>query len=337
MKAITNIKPFIFGISSCSLNEKEKDLFTKNPVSGFILFRRNIESLEQLQSLIKDLKSLYEDRDVPIFVDQEGGRVLRIKPPIAQKLYEPAGYFANMYDQDQEKALKETKQNYYELTKELIGFGISSPLAPVCDIRYEDASNVIGNRSFGNTESKVISLASAAIEGILEAKGLPCIKHMPGHGRTTKDSHHHLPFVEASLEDLEKTDFKVFKDLSSKHPEIWAMTAHVVYNVLDESLPVTLSKSAITYIREVMGFKGILVSDAIEMKALHQHVEQQVDNIPENLEIGERIVTDQNTNDKEQFIHSLCEVARQTLDAGCDLVFHCTGDIDQMTALCEMV
>lgn len=337
MKVTTKIKPFIFGISNKSLNAKEKELFTKNPVSGFILFRRNIESSEQLQSLIQELKSLYEDRDVPIFVDQEGGRVARIKPPIAQKLYEPAGYFADMYDRDPEAAIAATKQNYYELTSELVGLGISGPLAPVCDIRYDGASDVIGDRSFGNTESKVTALANVAIQGIIEANGTPCIKHMPGHGRTATDSHHHLPFVEASLEELEKSDFKVFKDLSSMYPGIWAMTAHVLYNALDEHLPVTLSKKAINYIRNEIGFKGILVSDAIEMKALHQHITRQTANHSESTEIGERIIHDQNAITKEQFIQSLCNVAEQTLDAGCDLVFHCTGDIDEMTALCEVV
>jgi beta-glucosidase len=330
------IKPFIFGISGSFLKDDEISLFVNNPVAGFILFKRNIESLEQLRSLINDLKSIYPDRDVPIFVDQEGGRVARIEPPLAQKLYQPAGYFADMYGRDKEEALKATKQNYHELTAELISLGISGPLAPVCDIRYEGASDVIGDRSFGDTAEKVIPLASAAIDGILGVGGKACIKHIPGHGRAATDSHHHLPFIETSLEELEKSDFKIFKDLSEKYPDIWAMTAHIVYNALDEKVPVTLSKKAINYIRDVIGFKGTLVSDAIEMKALHSHIFEQKQSNAEAHEIGERIIHSEDINSK-QFIQSLCTVAKQTLDSGCDLVFHCTGDINEMTALCDTI
>jgi beta-glucosidase len=329
------IKPFIFGISGTKLTEDELNLFKTHQVFGFILFKRNIESSDQLSHLVHSLKELYQNRDVPIFVDQEGGRVSRIKPPIASKLYESAANFGNIYDHDKTKALEATKQNYCELTSELISFGINGPLAPVCDIRYQGADDVIGDRSFGDSTRKVIDLANSAISGICDAGGIACIKHIPGHGRSTKDSHHHLPFIDASLEELEKSDFMVFKELSRMNDDsLWAMTAHIVYNALDKTLPVTLSKVAINYIRNVIGFKGKLVSDAIEMKALHEHI--FATNIPniENNEIGERIY--HNANVKE-FIDSLCLVAQKTLDAGCDLVFHCTGDIQEMTALCESV
>ena len=338
-KSSTKTLPFIFGINGTKLREAEKTLFSKYQIHGFILFRRNIEATEQLTLLISELKELYPDRGVPIFVDQEGGRVARIKWPIIEKKegYPSAQYFGDLYDsKGKEIAISETYKNYFELASDLARLGINGTFAPVCDIRYAGADNVIGDRSFGETPDKVIALAGAAIEGIKGAGRFYCMKHIPGNGRGMVDPHFALPLVDTPIRELEATDFRVFQELSKLHPDAWAMTAHIIYTALDGAAPVTISKPAIDYIRNTIGFKGTLVTDAIEMKALHTHLkkQKQVDK-QRNLEIGEKIDYEQSQDDKALFIKNLCEVADLSLKAGCDLVLHCTGDIDEMTALCD--
>jgi beta-glucosidase len=311
------IKPVIFGISGTSLTNQELNFFTENQIYGFILFNRNIESTSQLLSLVDNIKNIYPDRIVPIFVDQEGGRVARLRPPIAEKEYPSAESFAKIYDiEGKDAAIDAVKINYSDLMNELKTFGISSPCAPVADLRYSYTDNVIGNRSFGDDVEKVVTLCSSAAEAIEECGGIAIIKHIPGHGRAICDSHYELPRVTATLEDLNKTDFEVFRRLSNNEKVKWAMTAHIVFDALDNNLPVTLSKKAIDFIRSEIGFKGVLVSDAIEMHALHSNV---------------------NIEDKEAFSFSLASVARQSLEAGCDIVLHCTGDMSQMIAILEAI
>lgn len=311
------IKPVIFGISGTSLTNQELVFFTENPIYGFILFKRNIESKSQLLSLVDSIKNIYPNRIPPIFVDQEGGMVARIRPPLAKKEYLPAESFSKIYDNEgKDAAIKAVKINYSELMNELKGFGISSPCAPVADLRYSYTDDVIGNRSFGDDIEKVVSLCNAAVDGIEEFGGVAIIKHIPGHGRATCDSHHELPRVTATLEELNRTDFEVFRRLSNNEKVKWAMTAHIVFNALDEDLPVTLSKKAIAFIRSEIGFKGLLVSDAIEMHALHSNI---------------------NIEDKKAFSTSLTHVARQSLDAGCDIILHCTADMSEMVAILEVI
>ncbi len=261
-------KPVIFGIKSTLLSKKEVKLFKDNNVFGFILFSRNIESRNQVIELTKSLKNLYPERDVPIFIDQEGGRVARIKPPIIDNLYPPANYFASLYDQDKSLAINQVQDNYTELMADLKSLNIDSPCAPVCDILYSDGDNVIGDRSFGDNVDKVIDLCQGAINGIHHSGGLPFIKHIPGHGRATVDSHFELPIIRTGLEELEATDFKIFKTLAAKN-DVWGMTAHIIYTALDPDNTITTSPIAIDYIRNKLKFKGNLVSDDLCMYALH--------------------------------------------------------------------
>lgn len=291
------ILPVIIGIASTKLSEAEKELFTKYPVYGFILFERNLVGLDrqQLIDLNKSLKDLYPDRDadsVKIFVDQEGGRVARIKPPLAQEKYPAANYFAELYQNSTKREAKqECHDNYLKIMKEAKELGFDSLCAPVCDLHFKGASDVIGDRSFGSDPLQVIELAGAAIEGIRNAGGIPFIKHIPGHGRALVDSHYQLPHVDVELEELDEKDFLPFKELAARYnlgsdsrdsidetdrpkSDLWGMTAHIIYKCIDADTPLTLSKKGIDYIRENI-FNGIIVSDDIGMLALHGEIGQR--------------------------------------------------------------
>lgn len=357
--------PIIFGTSSTRLLQEEIDLFSTHKAAGFILFSRNIESKHQVFELTQELRGLYPDRRIPIFTDQEGGRVARIKPPVAARFYPSAEHFSNIYDKDRLRAKLELKANYIQLMSELKEFGIDSPCAPVCDLSFEGANDVIGDRSFGNTPEKVIDLCKSVIAGIQHCGGLPFIKHIPGHGRAFVDSHFDLPIVNTPLQELEASDFKVFKELSLE--KVWAMTAHIVYTSIDPLQPATLSKKIIDYIRNDIGFKGKLVSDDLCMYALHGEVGKKRSTLKKVIKLAESDLewrTDysetlkelfdiniyQITNlaitelckkklaqSKAEFLASLTEVTKMTLDAGCDLALHCSGDIDEMRTICNVL
>ena len=359
------IKPLIFGVASTSLSEEEVQLFQKYEAVGFILFSRNIESKHQVIALTQSLKNLYPKRNVPILIDQEGGRVARIKPPIAQHLYPCGEHFSTIYAEDKARARHELKANYTTLMAELKAMGIDSPCAPVCDIYYNDANEVIGDRSFGDNADKVIDLCKAAISGIHHSGGLPFIKHIPGHGRAMVDSHFDLPIVETKLEKLEQTDFKVFKELAEE--KVWGMTAHIIYTALDPNLTATTSPTVIQYIRNNIGFKGKLVSDDLCMYALHGMIGKKNATLKKIIKLAETeghwkelysesleklfgISTNQVGNTlmieicqkkleeiKPEFLESLCKVTTMTLTAGCDIVLHCSGDIEEMRAVCGAV
>lgn len=316
-------KRLIFGVSGTVLTEDERSFFTENPVSGFILFSRNINSSSQLRKLVSELKAM---NDPIIFIDQEGGRVSRLKPPITVSTYPSAEYFGALYSREKEVALSYLRSNYAMMTEELISLGIDSPCCPVADLRYTDAHSVIGDRSFGSSASEVTALCSAAIDGIDSAGGIPVVKHIPGHGRATRDSHAELPYVTASISELESTDFKVFKDLSIKPNLRWAMTAHVIFTALDEELPVTISNKAISFIRKNIGFHHNIITDDIGMLALHNHINF------EGLEFDSlyKLQEEAYSEIRVRFLNSLAEVAIRAFDAGCDYVLHCNGNLEQM-------
>lgn len=322
------LKPLIFGISGTKLTECEKELFQKNWVYGFIIFKRNIESPQQLTKLIEDLRGLYQYK-VYIFVDQEGGRVARLKPPMVDEEYAPASFFGDIYRKEgKEKAGVAVFGNYSKLMQGLHKYDIDSPLAPVADISYIETHSVIGDRSFGNSIAQVVDLCVSAIEAIENNGGIAVIKHIPGHGRACLDSHLALPTVKTSLEELNKSDFEIFRQLS-KLDNVWAMTAHIIFTAIDADLPVTLSKKAIAFIRQDIGFKNILVSDDICMLALHGEIGAKYLKHKADIEKFPEL--------KNQFIGSIARVAYDILQAGCDLVLHCSGNIAEMTAICQVV
>lgn len=287
--------PAIFGIEGLTLSSAEKKIFSEHKPHGIILFKRNCESREQISALTNEIKSTI-GLECKIFIDQEGGRVARIRPPIAEKEFPNMEFFGKLYNEKgKDQAVKAVEQNFFELMSELKSLGIDVTAAPVCDLRYTGAHDVIGDRSFSENPQIVIDLASAALEGINRAGGEGIIKHIPGHGRSICDSHKELPYIDASLEELEETDFIVFKALAQKCP--YAMTAHIIYKCLDPDNTVTMSRKAIKYIRDHIGFKGMLMSDDIDMKAL----------------VGDTATKTQNI-----------------LDAGCDIVLQCSGNINDI-------
>lgn len=369
MSKNTSKKPFIFGVSGTSLTVQERQLFVNHPVVGFILFKRNIADKEQLLTLIKDLRNLY-DYEILIFVDQEGGRVARLKPPLINQTYPASGYFADIYDlAGAKKAGKAVYDNYASLMNSLKEFAIDSPCAPVADLRYPYTDNVIGDRSFGDSVAKVVDLSTKAIKAIEEQGGVAIIKHIPGHGRATCDSHYQLPRISSSLDELNNSDFEVFRQLSKNNKTIWAMTAHIVFDALDPSLPITLSPTCINFIRKEIGFTGMLVSDDICMLALHGEIGKKYSeiikpltifteqssllaidnaNLAELIKLGvikdqldqvglERYLANELPKIKAEFTASIVKVAGQAINAGCDLVIHCNGDLNEMTAILETV
>jgi beta-glucosidase-like glycosyl hydrolase len=327
-------KPLIFGISGPILTQQEKEFLSSHPISGFILFKRNIVSTAQLISLITELKNLYSNYKPIIFIDQEGGRVARLQPPIIDTKYPAAEYFAKLYHHDKTLALKTVRANYTILMQDLKRLGIDSPCAPVADLRYPYTDAVIGDRSFGSDVQQLVDLCSAAIDGIASAGGMAIIKHIPGHGRATCDSHQELPIVTTTLKDLINTDFAVFQQLS-KHPKIeWAMTAHIIFHALDPKTPVTLSSTAIKFIKQEIGFTGKLVSDDICMFALHSHLGINQTLTHKNLE---ELTHEQHKHLYQIFINSLIEVTHQSFAAGCHFVLHGSGHLPEMIAIYDAI
>lgn len=285
-------KPVIYGIKGPQLSDEEKYFFSKNSCLGFILFARNIIDKIQLKKLTDSLRELMNG-EILILIDQEGGRVARLKPPI-WKSYPNGQYFAEIYDKDKQLACKLLKQNFAEIADELVEVGINVDCAPVLDILSEKTHQVIGDRAYGNNPTQVAQLGRSVCEGLLSKGVFPVIKHIPGHGRGVSDSHLELPIVSASLEELRALDFAPFKELNDQK---FAMTAHILYEAIDKNNCATISSQAIKIIRQEIGFKNILMSDDISMKALKQ---------------------------------SFAFKTKAILEAGCDLVLHCNGDMAEM-------
>jgi beta-glucosidase-like glycosyl hydrolase len=193
-------------------------------------------------------------------------------------------------------------ENYKNLTSELVGLGIGGTCSPVVDLSFEGAHDIIGDRSFGSDPNIVSSLVLSAIKGIRDAGGVEVIKHIPGHGRATCDSHFELPRIESALEELELSDFMAFKLIAQSAQ--YAMTAHIIYRALDDNLPATLSSKVIKYIRNQISFKGMLMTDDISMQALSG---------------------------------DLAALSNKALEAGCDIVLHCNGIMSEMSAIAESI
>ena len=285
-------KPVIYGIKGTSLNDEEKYFFSKNSCIGFILFSRNIVDKIQLKNLTDSLRELMEG-EVLILIDQEGGRVARLAPPVW--ISYPAGkYFADLYQQNPQNAKQKLFENYAQIARDLVEVGINVDCAPVLDVLNPKTHKVIGDRAFGENPHQVADLGIEVCKGLLSCGVYPVIKHIPGHGRGACDSHLELPIVEASLQELREVDFAPFKALNSQK---FAMTAHILYNAIDKNNCATISKNAIDLIRHEIGFENILMSDDISMKALTQ---------------------------------SFAVKTKAILEAGCDLVLHCNGEMAEM-------
>lgn len=291
----------IYGIEGLQLNDSEKAFFKETQPWGYILFARNVESETQLIALTDSLRALSGRDDVPIFIDQEGGRVQRIKPPLAE-LYPAGEKLGDLYRLNKEQGLRATWLMSRLHAFDLARFGINSDCLPVLDVPVKGAHDVIGNRAYGYDAETVTDLGRAAADGLLAGNCLPVIKHIPGHGRAASDSHKDLPIVDTPLDVLRAQDFAPFGSLSH-YP--MAMTAHVVYTALDASAPATTSKHVIdTIIRDEMGFDGLLMSDDVSMHALSG---------------------------------DFSERSRSILRAGCDVVLHCNGVMAELEAVAKEV
>jgi beta-N-acetylhexosaminidase len=285
-------KPVIFGLKSLELNQEEINFFKKVMPVGFILFARNIKDKKQVKNLTDSLKEICGE-NIFILIDQEGGRVQRMTEPNWKK-YPSGEYFANLYLEDPDLARKKCYENFTELTNDLKEVGINTNCTPILDINFKDTHEIIKSRAFGTNPEKIADLGKVIAKTHLDNGLFPIIKHIPGHGRSLADSHLELPVIDVSLEELQKTDFIPFKELSDIK---FAMTAHILYSQIDDQNPATMSKKMIDIIRNDIGFKNIIMTDDLSMKALQG---------------------------------SFTEKTEKSLIAGCDLILHCNGDIKEM-------
>jgi beta-N-acetylhexosaminidase len=294
----------VLGCAGEWLSREESRFFTAADPLGFILFRRNCRSRDQLRALVGELRGCVGRADAPVLIDQEGGRVARLAPP-EWRAYPAAAEFAALPDP---LAAEAVRLDARLIADDLAEVGITVDCAPVLDIPAREADQVIGDRAFGSEPARVARLGRAFCEGLLAGGVLPVIKHVPGHGRARVDSHRACPIVEADRALLAHSDFAPFRALSAMPWAIpggtpWAMTAHIVFAAIDDSAPATLSRQVIdTIIRGDIGFDGVLLSDDISMGALHG---------------------------------TLAERTRRALDAGCDLVLHCSGVMDEMAEIVD--
>jgi len=287
---------FITGVCGAALTAAERGFLREARPWGLILFKRNIETADQVSALTASFRDAV-GADAPVLVDQEGGRVQRLTPP-QWPSYPAAAVYGRLYDRDRKAALAAARLGARLIADDLRRLGIDVDCLPVADVPAVGADAVIGDRAYGDTPDKVAALAGAAAAGLLEGGVLPVVKHLPGHGRATADSHLRLPVVSAAREELEATDFAAFRPLA-KLP--LGMTAHVVFSAYDPVTPATTSATIVRQvIRDSIGFKGLLMSDDVSMGALSG---------------------------------SIAERTRAALAAGCDLVLHCNGMLDEMEAV----
>ena len=275
------------------LSAEERALFARTDPYGFILFARNIDSADQVRALCNDMREAV-GRNAPILIDQEGGRVQRLRPPLARQ-WQPPLDFARSAGDDAEEAMY---LRYRLIAHELHDHGIDVNCAPMVDVPRADTHDFLTNRCYGATPLDAARLGRAVARGLLDGGVLPVVKHIPGHGLATADSHYDLPRVSAPMDELDQIDFAPFKALNDLP---MGMTAHVVYEALDQA-PATLSPRVVQVIRNAIGFDNLLMSDDISMKAL--------------------------TGD-------LTDITRATLAAGCDVVLLCNATLKDRTQVAE--
>jgi beta-N-acetylhexosaminidase len=284
----------IYGCAGTTLSEDERGFFRETQPWGFILFARNIIDRAQIADLVKALRETVGDDKAPVLIDQEGGRVARLKPPGWQPR-PPAARFGELYGDNHEAALEAVYLNARLIAYDLAEIGINVDCLPVLDVPVPEADQVIGDRAFAADPAAIIALGRAQIEGLMEGGVLPIMKHIPGHGRATADSHLALPRVATAAEELSASDFVTFRSLNTCP---MAMTAHVVYEAIDPQRPATTSPKVIRdVIRGEIGFDGLLISDDLSMNALDG---------------------------------PLTARTKAALFAGCDVVLHCNGKMDEM-------
>lgn len=289
-------RAFITGLAGLTLADSERAFLREAKPWGGIIFKRNISSPAQVTELIQSFRDAL-GWQAPVLVDQEGGRVQRLGPP-HWPVYPPGARYGALYDMDKSVGLAAAKLAGHLIAADLIALGIDVDCLPIADVPVAGGDPVIGDRAYGTEPAKVAAIAGAVAAGLLAGGVLPVLKHLPGHGRATADSHLKLPTVDTDRATLDATDFAAFKPLN-RLP--LGMTAHVVFSAIDPDAPATTS---VTMVREVIrgwiGFDGLLMSDDVSMNALSG---------------------------------TIAERSSAALAAGCDVVLHCNGKLDEMVAV----
>ena len=292
--------PVIFGLSGLALSNDERRLFRDVNPAGYILFKRNIEDREQVRALTDSLRELHGRDDVLISIDQEGGRVARMRGPVWPE-FPAGGVFDALYDVAPMTAIEAARANAEAIALVLAEVGINVDCLPLLDVRVPETHSAIGDRALGSDPMRVAALGRAILEGLAAGGVVGVVKHMPGQGRAVVDTHHELPHVHASEAELEQ-DLRPFRTLN------WApmgMTGHVVYDVWDDQRPSTMSPVVIEkVIRGKIGFDGLLMSDDLDMNALSGDVPTR---------------------------------AVECVAAGCDIALNCWGRFDEMVAIAEQL
>lgn len=297
-------KAVIVAPEGATLTPEEVALFQAKRPFGYILFARNCENPEQLHSLTQQLREVSGHKDVPILIDQEGGRVMRLKPPHWPKLPNMK-LIGDLYKQDKQAGLEAVRLLAETLADQLLTYGVTVDCAPVCDVLRPETHDAIGDRAFSDDPEIVAELSRELAETMMVHGLLPVTKHIPGHGRATSDSHKDLPIVSASREVLDKVDFVPFRKLADLP---LSMVAHIAYDALDKGCPSSLSKKIIQgLIRTDMAYQGFLISDDISMLA-----------VPAYLKTDDPAVT-----------------AQAHIAAGCDVALHCNGKMGELQKLLE--
>jgi beta-N-acetylhexosaminidase len=292
--------PAIFGISGPALTADERAFFREADPAGYILFGRNCVDPGQLRALTDDLRSIHGRDHLLVSIDQEGGRVARLRPPHWSP-YPSGEAFARLYDIAPASAIQAARANATAMGLELACMGITVDYHPPLDLRLPGAHDVIGDRAFGSDPVQVAALGRAVLEGLAAGGVTGCVKHMPGHGRSDVDTHKALPTVTASATELED-DLAPFRTLNQA---LIGMTGHLVFTAWDAENPATLSSTVIRdVIRGAIGFDGLLLTDDIDMEALGG---------------------------------SIPERAARAHAAGCDIILNCWAKMDDMTGICEVL
>ena len=295
-----NRKAVIFGIKGQKLSRNEKSFFKKTKPWGIILFSRNIKNIHQLKDLVNDIKNIHKDKKYPVLIDQEGGKISRLDKIIDFSIFSQS-YFGKLFVKDKKLFLNYYKIYINAVCNILNYVGININTVPALDVRRKKGHNVIGNRSFSNNPENVKKLGNLCIDLYKKNKIATVVKHIPGHGLSTSDSHYKTPIIKADKKELIKKDFRPFRKCNS----LFAMTSHAIYTKYDSNNTATHSKIIINkVIRNHINFNGLLISDDISMKALKFGLEEN---------------------------------AIRALNAGCNLVLHCNGNIKEMLRLVKVI
>jgi len=294
---MNNRRSFITGIKGTKLNKQEIDFLKKYKPWGIILFSRNLDNLNQIKNLTTSIKVIFRDKNYPIIIDQEGGKVNRLNKLISLDNL-TSEFFGKIFIKDKKEFNIFYKLFIDQISHLLLKLGININTVPVLDLKYKGSSNIIGNRSFSKDPRIVSEIGDLCIKHYKKNSIGTIIKHIPGHGLAKVDSHHYTPTINKNLKYLKKNDFKAFNSKNT----LFAMTAHVIFKKIDPNNVVTHSKKLIKIIRKKIKFKNLIISDDLSMKSLK---------------------------------YSLVENTRKSFEAGCNLVLHCNGNLKEMTSVAE--